>query len=189
MKKWIHLLAAASLCLLVLVDGARAQGVGASGDVKGTITDTSGGVLPKVTVVVVETEKGFRRTALTDDKGEYRVTGLSPATYDVSAELTGFQREVRKAVSVTVGQTVIVDFQLKVSQLTTQVEVTGEAPVVDTEKSNQADTIEERYIRNLPIDRRDYLTYTLLAPGVTDSTTMADSTRSEERRVGKECRL
>ncbi len=155
---------------------ASAQGVGASGDIKGTITDPSGGVLPRVTVVVVETERGFRRTATSDDNGQYRVTGLPPATYDVSAELAGFQREVRKGVVVTVGQTVILDFQLKVSQLTTQVEVTAEAPLVDTEKSKQADTIEERYIRNLPIDRRDYLTYTLLVPGVTDSQRLTDNT-------------
>jgi hypothetical protein len=77
---------------------------------------------------------------------------------------------------VTVGQTVVVDFQLKVSQVATMVEVTGEAPIVDTEKASQSDTVEEQYIRNLPIDRRDYLTYTLLMPGVTDSRTLADNT-------------
>ena len=172
------LMACLAVCLLLGTSVAHAQGVGASGDIKGTITDPSGGVLPKATVVVAETEKGFRRTTTSEDNGQYRVTGLPPATYDVSAELAGFQREVRKGVVVSVGQTVILDFQLKVSQLTTQVEVTGEAPLVDTEKSKQADTIEERYIRNLPIDRRDYLSYTLLAPGVTDSTSMADSTGS-----------
>ena len=176
--KSIHVVLFLFVSLALATPVAYAQGVGASGDIKGTITDPSGGVLPKVTVVAVETEKGFRRTTTSDDNGQYRVTGLPPAIYNVSAELAGFQREVRKGVSVTVGQTVILDFQLKVSQLTTQVEVTAEAPLVDTEKSKQADTIEERYIRNLPIDRRDYLTYTLLAPGVTDSTTMADSTAS-----------
>ncbi len=176
--KSIHVLLFLFVSLLLATSGAYAQGVGTSGDVKGTITDPSGGVLPKATVAVAETEKGFRRTTLTDDTGQYRVTGLPPATYDVSAELAGFQREVRKGVSVTVGQTVILDFQLKVSQLTTQVEVTGEPPVVETERSAQANTFEESFIRELPINRRDYLTYTLLAPGVTDSTSMADSTGS-----------
>jgi hypothetical protein len=66
-----------------------------------------------------------------------------------------------------------VDFQLKVSQLATQVEVTGEAPAVETERAHQAETLTEQYIRDLPINRRDYLTYTLLLPGVSDSTRVA----------------
>src|SRR6202162_225952 len=172
----IKLLARVFVCLLLATSLAHAQGVGSSGDIKGTVTDASGGVLPNVTVVVLETTKGLRRTVTSDDKGQYAVNGVVPGTYDVSVELERFQREVRKGVSVTIGQTVIVDFQLKLSQLTTQIEVTGEAPLVDTEKSKKADTIEQQYIRELPIDRRDYLTYTLLLPGVTDSTRLADST-------------
>ncbi|HXN23064.1 MAG TPA: carboxypeptidase regulatory-like domain-containing protein [Candidatus Dormibacteraeota bacterium] len=162
--------------LLLVARGARAQGVGSSGDIKGTVTDVSNAVLPKVTIVVVAPETGFQRTTVTDDSGQYRVTGLSPSVYDVSVQLPGFQGEIRKGVSVTVGQTVIVDFQLKVSQLTSQVEVTSEAPIIDTERTSQADTIEELYIKELPINRRDYLTYTLLVPGVSDSTRQASDT-------------
>ncbi len=173
MNTLVRLLGSASLCLLLLPGGARAQGVGSSGDIIGTITDASGAVLPKVTVVVLEPEKGLRRTTLTDDTGQYRVTGLLPATYDVSVELSGFQTEIRKGVSVTIGGTVTLDFQLKVASVPTQVEVTGEAPLIDTEQAHQANTIEERYIKDLPINRRDYLTYTLLVPGVSDSTRLA----------------
>jgi len=176
--KSINFLACIFASLLLATSVAHAQGVGSSSDIKGTVTDSSSGVLPKVAMVVVGTETGLRRTTVTDDTGQYRVTGLSPATYDVRAELSGFQTEIRKGVNVTVGQTVIVDFQLKVSQVASQVEVTVEAPLVETERGSQANTIEERYIHNLPIDRRDYLSYTLLAPGVTDSSTMADSTAS-----------
>jgi hypothetical protein len=176
--KSIDLLACIFASLLLATSVAHAQGVGSSGDIKGTVTDSSGGVLPKVTMVVVGTETGLRRTTVTDDTGQYRVTGLSPASYDVRAELSGFQTEIRKGVNVTVGETVIVDFQLKVSQVASQVEVTAEAPLVETERGSQANTVEERYLRNLPIDRRDYLSYTLLAPAVTDSSTMADSTGS-----------
>jgi hypothetical protein len=172
MKSITLLLVCIFASLLLATSVAHAQGVGSSGDIKGTVTDSSGGVLPKVTVVAVETEKGSRRTAMTDDSGEYRVTGLLPGTYDVSAGLPGFQM-IRKGVRVTVGQTLIADFQLKVSSVATLVEVTGEAPVVDTENSRQANTIEEKYIRDLPINRRDYLTYTLLVPGVSDSTRVA----------------
>ncbi len=170
----------ASVCLVVCLWAvgvpAYGQGVGASGDIKGTASDASGAVLPKVKVTVAETEKGLRRSVMTDEKGQYRVAGLLPATYDVSAELSGFQSEVRKGIVVTVGQTVVVDFQMNVSAVTTMIEVMGQPPLVETEKGQQADTVQERYIHELPIDRRDYLTYTLLMPGVTDSRTLTDNT-------------
>jgi hypothetical protein len=172
MKKFISLLGSGLLCLLVQ-GGAHAQGVGSSGDIRGTVTDPAGAVLPNAAVALVGTETGLRRAAVTDDTGQYRVTNLPPATYDVSAELHGFDTAVRKGVTVTIGQTVIADFQLKVSGVEGVVDVTAEAAVVDTERAAQANTIEQKYIRDLPINRRDYLTYTLLMPGVTDSTRVA----------------
>lgn len=129
--------------------------------------------MPNVPVTVMGTQTGLRRSAVTDDGGQYRVTNLPPATYDVSAELRGFDTAIRKGVTVTIGGTAFADFQMSVSPVTAQIEVTAEAPVVETEKAAQANTISEKYIRDLPINRRDYLTYTLLMPGVTDSTRLA----------------
>lgn len=173
MKKFICLLGSGLLCLL-LFGGAHAQGVGSSGDIKGTVTDPNGAVLPNAAIAVVGTGTGLRRTAVTDDAGQYRVTNLPPATYDVSAELHGFETAVRKGVTITIGSTVLADFQLKVSGMAgVVVNVASEAPVVDTERAGQANTVEEKYIRDLPINRRDYLAYTLLMPGVADSTRVA----------------
>ena len=152
---------------------AYAQGVGSSGEITGTVTDSSGAVLPKANVAVVETQTGLKRTAVTNDTGQFRVPGLAPATYDVSAELSGFATEIRRAVTVAIGQTVISDFKMKPSQVATVVEVNDQPPVVETERGSQADTISQQYIADLPIDRRDYLTFTLLAPGVSDSTRLA----------------
>src|SRR5712691_11422916 len=161
------------LCMLGTSVLARAQGVGASGDISGTVTDPSGAVVPNATVTATEAEKGLKRTSLSDNRGEYHFTALPPASYEVSAQISGFQTAVYKGVIVNVGQTVVLDFHLKVSQTSEQVEVTAEPPVVETEKSHQADTINEQYIRDLPINRRDYLTFTLLAPGVNDSTRLS----------------
>ena len=170
------LLGALLFGLLLAPDGAFAQGVGSSGDIKGTVRDSSGAVLSRATVVVVAVEKGIRRTTVTDGSGEYHLTGLPPTIYSASAERSGFQTEIQKDVVVNVGQTAIVDFHLKVSQVTTVIEVNAEPPVVETERGHQADTVNERYVRGLPIDRRDYLTFTLLMPGVADSRTLADNT-------------
>ena len=169
---------AACLCvfLLVGVSSASAQGVGASGDIKGTITDPSGAVLPGAEVLVTNVDKGIRHTVTTGEGGEYRITGLAPAVYNVTVKSSGFQTQVMTSVRVTVGQTAIVDFQLQVSAVATEVVVTTEAPLVETEKTQQANTLEQRYIQELPIDRRDYLTYTLLMPGVVDSNAFADNT-------------
>ena len=67
----------------------------------------------------------------------------------------------------------ISDFKLNLSKVATIIEVTGQPPVVETERGSQADTITQQYIADLPVDRRDYLTFTLLAPGVADSTRLA----------------
>jgi hypothetical protein len=152
---------------------AQGQGVGSSGGIAGTVADASGAVLPRATVNVVDTQTGLKRTVVSDGAGQFRVEGLSPATYDVSAELAGFATLIRRGVTIAIGQTVISDFRLKPSKVATVVEVTDQPPVVETERGSQADEISQQYIADLPIDRRDYLTFTLLAPGVSDSTRLA----------------
>ncbi|HJX85868.1 MAG TPA: hypothetical protein VJ723_16125, partial [Candidatus Angelobacter sp.] len=119
-------------------------------------------------------ERGIKRSAQSDNNGHYEIQGLAPATYNVSAAGgTGLQSALTKNIVVTVGQTVILDFHLKISAASSTLEVTAEPPVVETDKAQQAETIPEQYIRDLPINRRDYLTFTLLAPAVSDSTRLA----------------
>jgi Carboxypeptidase regulatory-like domain/TonB dependent receptor len=161
------------LCLLVPAGEGFAQGVGASGSITGTITDPSGAVIPNANVAAVETQKGTRYTTISESLGEYRLVGVPPGIYDVSVQIAGFEPAVVKNVVVNVGQTGIVDFHLKVSSSTLQVEVNAEPLVVDTERSSQANILTQDYIIDLPIDRRDYLTFTLLLPGVSDSTRLA----------------
>jgi hypothetical protein len=151
------------------------QGVGASGDIKGVVTDASGAVVTNATVTATDAEKGLQRTGTTDKSGEYRISGLAPAGYDVSVAASGFSTSIQKGVVINVGETVTLDFHLKVSAAAEKIEVTTEPPIVETARGHQADTVNEQYIRNLPIDRRDYLTYTLLMPGVNDSRTLANS--------------
>jgi len=171
--KLCNLLGNVAVGLLLLTGMGYAQGVGASGDITGTVTDPSGAVISQATVTATEAEKGIKRTASPNSTGGYRLAGLSPAIYDVSVTAKGFQGQVEKGIVVNVGETVVLDFHLKVSSAGESIEVTTEPPVVETERGHQADTVNQQLITDLPIDRRDYLTYTLLMPGVNDSTRLA----------------
>ena len=97
------------------------------------------------------------RVASTDGSGSFLITGLEPASYDVSVQMTGFATEIRKGVAVAIGQTVTLDFQLKVSEVAIAIEVSDVPPVVETQPASQSDTVAERYIDDLPISRRDAL--------------------------------
>jgi hypothetical protein len=168
--------------LFVLVAGllpggpvAAAQGVGASADLIGTVTDPSGAALPNAKVTAIDTAKGGQRSAVSDEHGSYRISGLAPSRYKVSVEHGGFETEIVSGVELSVGQTFILDLHLKLAGVETKVEVTSEAPILDTERGSQADTLVQQYITDLPISRRDYLTFTLLVPGVSNSSTLADN--------------
>ncbi|HXY49463.1 MAG TPA: TonB-dependent receptor [Terriglobales bacterium] len=175
MQRRIGWLSACGLFLVLAGATAFAQGVGSSGRIRGTVIDASGALLPDTAISIAAPQTGFQRSVVTDSSGQFQTTGLPPASYEVTAQRAGFSTEIRKGIVVGVGQTVTVDFQLKVSQVSVQVEVTSELPVVETERGSQANSVPERYIMDLPIDRRDYLTFTLLMPGVSNSNTIADN--------------
>jgi len=162
-----------ALGLLPASPVASAQGVGASADLMGTVTDPSGADVPNAKVTVLDAAKGLQRSVVTDEHGFYRLSGLAPANYKLSVEHAGFQTEVIPSLALTVGQASILDFRLKLAGLTGQVEVSSEVPVVETSRGSQANTLTQEDIAQLPIDRRDYLSFTLLAPGVSNSTRLA----------------
>ncbi len=155
--------------------GILAQAGGSTAEIKGRILDPNGAVLPNVTVTATDNTKNFSRSTTTDENGDYRFLSLPPGTYQIKAERSGFSTQIQPDFQVTIGQIIEIDFSMKVGNQSETVTVTSEAPVIETESSQQSTTINEQYIRNLPIDRRDYLSFTLLAPGVVDSNALADN--------------
>lgn len=146
-----------------------------TGTLSGTVTDPSDSSVPGAKVTLTNTETGTTFEAVSDDRGEYRFPLLPPGVYDIKVEKSGFAIQSRKGITVTVGQAAVVDVKLTLIGSTQLVEVQAEAPLIETERTQQSNTIEERSVRNLPIDRRDYLSFSLLAPGVSDSKALADS--------------
>jgi len=166
----------ATLFLWLLLSGsAFAQGVGSSGEMRGTVSDSSGAVVVNAKITISDAQTGLQRTAATDASGQYHVTGLPPATYDVSAGLIGFSTDIRKGAVVSIGQTAVLDFQLQVSSVASDVIVSVALPVVEAGRGSQANSVAEEAITEFPIDRRDYLSFSLLMPGVSNSNTIASN--------------
>jgi hypothetical protein len=163
------------LFLLLISPAAKAQGVGASGQIRGTVYDPTGRVIPSVAVEAVNTGKGTHYTAVTDANGEFQFPSLPPATYELTSSHPGLQSQVQKGLQLQVGQTAIVDFRLTLAGATGVVEVSAEQAGIEPTRGSQADTLQRKYIEDLPINRRDYLTFTLLLPGVSNSYTIADN--------------
>jgi len=155
---------------------ALAQAGGATAEIKGKITDPTGAVVAGATITATDADKGISRTVSSDEQGEYRLLSLPPGNYLLKVEAKGFAALALGGVQVTVGQTLDKDLVLQIGATSETITVTTEAPGIEIEKTQQSNTINELAIRNLPIDRRDYLTFTLLAPGVVDSNALADNT-------------
>jgi len=145
----------------------------ASAAVTGTISDTQGGVLPGVTLTVTNAESGTVRTAVTEADGKYRVPGLAPGRYNVTAELPGFQTVAVKDIVLVINQEYTRDFQLGLSTLQESVTVTGEAPIVEATKTEVATVVTQEQISTLPVQDRSALALSLLLPGVSVDTTRA----------------
>ncbi|MBI4456060.1 MAG: TonB-dependent receptor [Acidobacteria bacterium] len=132
----------------------------------GAVKDDTGAVLPGVLVVVKHLDTGRTRTIITDDEGRYRAPNLAVGSYEVQAELAGFQTTIRRGVTLTVGQEAIVDLNLKVGRITEQVVVTGEVPLVETRTATVTALVDDKKIRDLPLNARDFSQLAMLQSGV-----------------------
>ncbi len=134
------------------------------GAIEGSVKDSSGGVLPGVTVEAKNIAVGSVATTVTDSLGVYRFPALAPGRYEVTANLTGFAPQKFESVELLLGQIKKVDFALGVAGLTETVQVSGEAPLVDVRQSARATSIRDEQIDMLP-KGRDFTSVVTQAPG------------------------
>ena len=132
----------------------------------GTVADSTGAIIPGVAVSVVQVETGAARSVVTDDQGRYQAPSLQPGTYEVSAELPGFQTAVRSGLTLSVGDRSTVDLTLTVGEISERVVVEGEAALVDTTDTTLAGLVDDKKIRDLPLNGRSFDQLALLQPGV-----------------------
>jgi outer membrane receptor protein involved in Fe transport len=131
----------------------------------GTITDAQRAALPGATISVKNVETGFARTGVSDAEGRFRIAAIPPGAYELSAELQGFGRSVRKGVNLTVGAESVINFELAVAGVTEQLTVQADTPIVETTTSAVQSTIRREQIDLLPLAGRDYTGVIRLVPG------------------------
>jgi Carboxypeptidase regulatory-like domain len=139
---------------------------GASGRILGRVADPSGAVLAHAKITLLNEATGISRDALTNDSGDYSFVDVAPGTYTVQFELTGFKKNVQKNVIVDVNQVVTLNSTLQIGGSQETVEVTSEAPQIDTTSTQLGAVINDRSVNELPLNTRDTYQFLQLQPGV-----------------------
>ncbi len=156
------------LCLLAtsLLIPAMLTAQGAYGRILGRVADPTGAVLAHAKVTLTNQATGIGRDAETNDSGDYTFVEVAPGTYTVQFELTGFKKNVQKNITVDVNQVVTLNSTLQIGASQETVEVTSEAPQVDTTSTQLGAVINDRSINELPLNSRDTYQFLQLQPGV-----------------------
>lgn len=159
------------VCLCALFTGdARAQGLS---DMRGTVVDSSGAALPGVQIVITNQATGTYREVTSNVDGSWSVPGLTPGAYQVSAELAGFRRFLRRDLAVVVGTTATVPISLELGALEETITVTSEAPLIDVTSKQIGGNIDTKDLTQLPSISRNWLGFAALLPGVVPSPNLA----------------
>jgi hypothetical protein len=164
-------LSAAVVVLLSICAASVSAQTSGVGNISGTVKDSAGAIVPGATVVVTDTDTGISRTLTTNGAGIYTADFLQPGHYDVTAGGGAFGKIDRKNLLLTVGELLTIDAVLPLGSITTAVEVTADTPILDPQKTEVSQTLDENLINNLPVATRNWDAFVLLTPNVTQDGT------------------
>jgi Carboxypeptidase regulatory-like domain len=163
-----------ALCLTTLF-AATGPAFAQTGQINGAVTDKTGAVMPGVTVKAVEAATGLSRDAVTGIDGRFTITALRPATYAVTAELSGFQTSQRTGILLQANENLTVSFVLELGNLAETITVAGVSPTVDVTSSAISEVVDSKRIVELPLNGRDAATLSTLVPGMVLTTVDRES--------------
>ena len=164
--KSIARLAGAIVVTLAMATGVMAQTF--TGGLRGAVRDPNG-VIPGVTVTLLNEATGASRETVTNDQGEYNFTAVQPGTYTVKATLTGFKSYENRAVRISAQQFITLDVLLEVGQLQETITVTGQAPLIDTSNASTGAVIDSAQLQTLPSGGRSAFLFAVTVPTVVAS--------------------
>jgi hypothetical protein len=141
-------------------------GQGAAGRILGRISDPTGAVLAGAKITLVNEATGISRDAQTNENGDYSLVEVMPGSYRIEAQQTGFKKYVRKGITVDINQVVTLNISMTLGQMQETIEVTSEAPQVDTTNTQLGAVINDRSVNELPLNTRDTYQFLQLQPGV-----------------------
>src|SRR5437773_5046452 len=136
----------------------------------GTVKDTSGALVPGVSITVKHTESGLTRTVVSGERGAYTAPLLPVGAYEITTTMPGFKQVVRSGINLVVGQEAVVDLTLEVGAAAETVTVSEEAPLVNTTTSSTSGVITEQQVKELPLNGRSFDQLITLNVGVSNAT-------------------
>lgn len=152
---------------------ARAQGINAA--ISGVIKDPQDAVLPGATITIKNLDTGLVKQSSSDPGGYYRAIGLIPGHYEIRVAHQGFETHIRTGITLTVAQEAAMNFSLTLASLEEEVVISRDLAVVETANSTISSLVDERSIRDLPLNGRDMAQLFLLQPGVVNSRSSAQT--------------
>ena len=166
MHRWSRGFAAAIAWVMLAAGSASAQSRVTGADLDGVVRDDTGAVVSGVSINAVNVHTALVRTTVSDSNGRLMLAAMPPGVYRVSAELFGFGGQTRDNVALQLGQAAHVEFALRLSGVMETIVVGGALPVLDSRQTAVAFTVGESQIRNLPINGRNFISFSLITPGV-----------------------
>jgi outer membrane receptor protein involved in Fe transport len=158
--------AALFLILASIFTGRLYGQAGTSFTLQGTLLDASGGVVPDASVTVKNVSLGVTRTGKTDQQGHYIFAALPPeGLYEIAVNAKGFSPQTKRGLTFTSGLESVVDFNLKPGTVQETIEVTAEAPLIESSKSDLSHTVATQQLTNLPDNGRNFFDFVSLTPG------------------------
>src|ERR1051326_8394834 len=137
----------------------------------GVVRDTSGALIPGVTINVKHIDSGATRTVLSSETGNYSAQSLPVGPYEITTTMPGFKQEVRRGINLVVGQEAVIDLTLEVGANAEQVTVSEEAPLVNTTLASTSGLISEAQVKDLPLNGRSFDNLLILNVNTTNPST------------------
>src|ERR1700674_1830540 len=156
-----------------------AQVAGAT--LSGTVTDTSGAIIPNAEISIKNVATGVTRNLRADTAGFYTAPNLLPGAYEVTVSAPSFSTQLRTGVTLSVGAQQVLNLTLQVGQVTQRIQVTGEAPAVQLATSSIGAVVNATTVRELPLNGRSWTDLATLQPGVNTIQTQKDFTGGSAR--------